>query len=330
MVLKFTTNKNKLWATVNEAAFFIQKCFFATLVLLSLVASPIAIATVAKDSIKVGNVWVNTKAKPSEIINYKIIGARELKLHIFHGVSSNDNEHKPALIMFHGGGWNSGNPTSLYDQADYFSKIGITTISVEYRTWKKDQTPPNVSLMDAKSAYRWVLTNAKTLNIDPAKIAAGGVSAGGHLAASLATIKGFNAIGERPLPIQPVALVLFNPVVDTSSQGHGYNRVKEFWRAISPIHNVAQGHPPTLTLLGSNDRVLSVATANKYRDNIVSVGSYAVNHIYPDKAHGFFTRTRSELLFVDTLLKAHDFLFKTGIAAAPSPAVRPTRPNINN
>lgn len=139
----------------------------------------------AAQLIQVGNVAVDTQVTPDEIVTYEKIAERELTLHVFYAkqankTASNEEDKAPALLLFHGGGWNSGTPKKFYDQASYFSQLGSTVISVEYRLWGVDKTPPNVAVMDAKSAYRWVIANAKRLRIDANNIAAGGASAGGH------------------------------------------------------------------------------------------------------------------------------------------------------
>jgi acetyl esterase/lipase len=162
--------------------------------------------------------------------------------------------------------------------------------------------------MDAKSAFRWVQSNADKLGIDAKKIAAGGASAGGHLAAAIATVSEFNDHNETTAITAPVALILFNAVIDNSQNGYGFERVKPYWRAISPLHNITKGHPPTIFFLGTNDRFIPIATGEAYRDKITAVGSQAELIIYQDKKHGFFNRRRSEDVFKDTVLKAHDFL----------------------
>lgn len=58
-------------------------------------------------------------------------------------------------------------------------------------------TAPRECVMDVRSAIRWVRANAKALRIDPNRIAAGGGSAGGHVAAATAPVRGSEAVGAR-------------------------------------------------------------------------------------------------------------------------------------
>ena len=47
-------------------------------------------------------------------------------------------------------------------------------------------------------------------------------------------------------------MVLFNPVYDNSEKGYGYSRVKDYWRKISPMHNITKDIPPTIVFLGDS------------------------------------------------------------------------------
>ncbi len=94
--------------------------------------------------------------KPDESLVYKVTPQRELKLHVFYPNDQKEGKKRPVVISFFGGGWNGGNPNQFYDQSEYFTSLGMVGISVEYRLIGKDKTTPFESVMDAKSAVRWV------------------------------------------------------------------------------------------------------------------------------------------------------------------------------
>jgi acetyl esterase/lipase len=88
----------------------------------------------------------------------------------------------PALLWIHGGGMIFGN----IDQDDlacdaYAEAVGCVVVNVEYRLAPEHPHPAPVE--DCYAALRWMADNAAELGIDPARIAVGGASAGGGLAA---------------------------------------------------------------------------------------------------------------------------------------------------
>ena len=82
----------------------------------------------------------------------------------------------------------------------------MVAISAEYRVKSRNETTPFECVKDGKSALRWVRKNASKLGVDPQRIGAGGGSAGGHVAAAVATVPGLND-EEDDSPRQPDALV---------------------------------------------------------------------------------------------------------------------------
>ncbi|MEM8713895.1 MAG: alpha/beta hydrolase fold domain-containing protein, partial [Planctomycetota bacterium] len=87
---------------------------------------------------------------------------------------------------------------------------------------------PTTCVEDGKSAVRWIREHAAEIGVDPGRLAAGGGSAGGHVAAAIATVNGFNADqDDLSVSCVPEALVLFNPVFDNGPGGYGHDRVQE-------------------------------------------------------------------------------------------------------
>jgi acetyl esterase/lipase len=186
-------------------------------------------------------------------------------------------------------------------------------IVADYRVKSRQGTTPFECVKDGKSAIRWVRAHARDLGIDPDRIAAGGGSAGGHVAAATATVPGLEEEGEdSSISCRPNALLLFNPVYDNGPGGFGHERVKERYKEISPIHNIQKGTPPAIVFLGTNDSLIPVATAEKYKELMEQAGSRSDLHLYEGQPHGFFNRRKSEEHFLKTVTEMDRFLESLG------------------
>lgn len=116
----------------------------------------------------------------------------------------------PVLLWIHGGGMVIGSPQQN-DRLMFqiVRELGIMVVSVDYRLAPNHPFP--IPLDDCYSALKWVYTQAETLGIDPNRIAIGGESAGGGLAASL--VQRVHDQGE----IHPVFQLLIYPMLDDRS-----------------------------------------------------------------------------------------------------------------
>ncbi len=248
--------------------------------------------------------------KPDEVVTYKSVGEVELALHVFHPPAFKASDKRPAIVFFFGGGWVGGSPQQFYPQSRRLADRGMVAFCAEYRTRNKHQTTPAECVKDGKSAVRWVRQHAAELGVDANRIAAGGGSAGGHVAAATATTQGFEEDGEdHSVSCRPNALVLFNPVFDNGPDGYGHDRVLEYWRAFSPLHNIDRKTPPTIVFLGTKDKLIPVATAKSYQQRMQDAGRRCDLHLYEGAAHGFFNRGDA---FSDTLEKTDRFLTSLG------------------
>lgn len=247
--------------------------------------------------------------EPNNIITYKKIDNIKLNLHIFNPPNHKESAKRPAIIFFFGGSWITGTPRQFFPQCEYLSALGIVCISAEYRIEKKHKTSPQECVKDAKSAIRWVRKHAESLGINPDKLAAGGASAGGHIAAATGVLKSFEDENEdESISSKPNALILFNPVFDNGPTGYGHERVKEYWKEFSPMHNIGQGTPPTIIFLGTNDRYIPVETAKKYKLLLEENNARCDLHLYKDQKHGFFNISH----FQETIKESEDFLRSLG------------------
>lgn len=231
----------------------------------------------------------------------------------------------PAVVFFFGGGWNSGTPTHLEPQGRYLAHRGLVVFLADYRVKSRQGTTPRECVADGKSAVRWVRTHAERLGIDPDRIAAGGGSAGGHVAATTGMCEGLDEPGEdTSVSSKSNALVLFNPVYNNGPEhGYGYERVKEWLPEISPFHNIGKDNPPTIVFLGTEDKLIPAVIALDFQAEQESFGVRSELHLYEGEPHGFFNLSigaGKREHFIDTVLKADAFLTSLGyLAGEPDP-----------
>ena len=205
------------------------------------------------------------KPQPTRVDVYKTASETELKVFIFEPDGHKTQDKRPCAVFFFGGGWTGGTPTQFYPHCAYLASRGMVAIAADYRVKSRQKTTPFECVKDGKSAIRWLRENAEKLGIDPDKLAAGGGSAGGHVAAATGNLQGLEEEGENlKVSSKPNALLLFNPVYDNGPTGYGHSRVKERWQEISPYHNIREGAPPTIVFLGSEDKLIPVRTAQAY------------------------------------------------------------------
>lgn len=178
-----------------------------------------------------------------------------------------------AVLMIPGGGYlrvavgRNGGPIDAW-----LASLGITAFVMNYRLpadgWAAG---PDVALQDAQRAIRLIRARAPSLGVDPAKVAVIGFSAGGHVAARLATQYGretYPAVDEADRqPTRPFATGLFYPVVTmTPPYAHGgslkqllgANPTDAQRLAVSAEQHVPADAPPTFIAAAADDKVVPV------------------------------------------------------------------------
>lgn len=210
----------------------------------------------------------------------------------------------PAVVFFHGGGWVIGD----LDSHDSFctqiaEATGYTVISVDYRMAPEHPFP--APLDDCYAGLCWVQANAEKLNIDPARIAVAGDSAGGNLAAAVclkARDEGNNGI-KMQLLLYPVTDCSF----DTQSyidNAEGYMLTREgmhwFWDHYIGHDETLKSNPLAAPLQSDNLTKLPsacVITAefdplrdegNEYAKRLDAAGVTTDHQCIDGVIHGFF------------------------------------------
>lgn len=246
---------------------------------------------------------------PTEKRVYKDVDGRKLEIWIWKPADWKPTDQRSAIVFYHGGGWRGGTPTAFSRQAARLAGLGMVAFSVQYRLTSQSGVTVPDCVKDAKSAFRWVRTQAKTLGINPAKIAAGGGSAGGHLAATLATLEAINDAGDDvSVSTRPAALVLFNPALRLGSAREREAvaaKTPELLKAISPYEHVKAGHPPTIIFHGEADATVPIQSARDYAAKVKQLGGTCTVVGFDGQPHSFFNR---EPFVWDTLKQTEEFL----------------------
>lgn len=253
-------------------------------------------------------------------IVYKEIDGVSLKLWVFNPVKHKAGDKKPAIVFFFGGGWNGGSPTQFVHQSEYLAARGIVSIVADYRVFSRHEVRANKCVSDAKSAIRWVREHAEELGVDPNRIAAGGGSAGGHLAAATATLPMFDEPKENTsVSSKPNALALFNPALLlaplnglTQEQNERLKGLEKRFGAtpesMSPYHHVVKGLPPTIIFHGTNDKTVAFESTELFAEKMREQGNRCVLVAYKGETHGFFNYgKKSNGPFTDTVNKMDAF-----------------------
>jgi acetyl esterase len=207
---------------------------------------------------------------------------------------------KPALVYFHGGGWVRGS----LETHDILCRSlanggGCVVVSVDYRMAPEHLFPAAVE--DCEAATRWVLENATQLGVDPKRVAVGGDSAGGNLA----------AVVSLALRGALVRQVLLYPVTDRNfdtqsyiDNADGYMLTREamryYWRTYQPDESLGDdprasplrapdlaGVPAALVITAEYDPLRDEGRA--YAERLKAAGVATVHSEYAGTVHGFIT-----------------------------------------
>jgi acetyl esterase/lipase len=256
---------------------------------------------------------------------YRSTGTTDLKAWIFEPAGHSADDARPSIVFYFGGGWNGGTPGQFRPQAAHLAERGMVAIVVDYRVKSRQGTLANIAVSDAKAAIRWVRAHASQLGVNPNQIAAGGGSAGGHLAAATATLPGHDDSGGLAhVSSAPNALVLLNPVLITAPipglSGPGAEKLEKLRsrlgaepESMSPYHHVRPGLPPTLIFHGENDKTVPYQHVELFTEAMNAAGNRCELIGYPNQGHGFFNAHRSDdSAYRDTIRRMDEFLISLG------------------
>src|ERR1700730_4823777 len=217
-------------------------------------------------------------------------------------------ERLPALVYYHGGGW----VIADLDTHDVVCRTlanaaRCAVFSVEYR--KAPEAPFPAAVEDCAAATRWAAAEASALGVDAGRLAVGGDSAGGNLAAVmtlLARDAGGPAIAFQLLIYPVTDQQMGFPSIDRNAEGYLLTKqaIRYFrghylpraddWidlRASPLLAGRLPGRPPACVLTAGYDPLVDEGKA--YADRLAREGVNTEYRDYPDMIHGFITMGRA-------------------------------------
>lgn len=217
----------------------------------------------------------------------------------------NSKKRLPVVVWIHGGAWHRGDKSNCPPLREGFVDKGFAIASVGYRL-SGDATFP-AQIEDCRAAIRFLRANSDKYGIDPERIGVWGSSAGGHLAALLATsgdhnvwdvglhlnqsarvqavcnfygpanfLKFANKRGADARRNTPENRLLGGPVADLT----------ELARAASPIFHVSGDDPPFLIYHGDQDRNVDISQSIELRDRLLAASVDCSFHQVSGAGHG--------------------------------------------
>ncbi|MBK6007503.1 alpha/beta hydrolase [Ramlibacter ginsenosidimutans] len=213
----------------------------------------------------------------------------------------------PVLVYYHGGGWVIGDLDTHDTLCRQLANLsGCAVIAVDYRMGPEHRFPAAVD--DCIAATRWVRANAAALKVDPGRLAVGGDSAGGNLAAVVALAARDN--GDLPIAFQ----LLIYPATDQrrgapshTSNGEGYLLTRDTmnyfhdhyiadpaqdldWRASPLLHADHARLPPAFVLTAGYDPLRDEGL--QYAQKLSEAGNRAALVNFERQIHGFILMGR--------------------------------------
>jgi acetyl esterase len=231
-----------------------------------------------------------------------------IPLRLYHPAGQGDTARPlPVLVYFHGGGWVIGDLDTHDTLCRQLSnQSGCAVLAVDYRLGPEHRFPCAVD--DCIAATRWCRNHAAQFGLDPARMAVGGDSAGGNLAAVVA-ITTRNA-GEPPLRLQ----LLIYPATDMRCQaqshttnGQGYLLTRDTmdyfhghyiddaafdtdWRASPLLNDTLTGLADAFVLTAGYDPLRDEGL--QYSQRLTEAGNTATHICFERQIHGFITMGR--------------------------------------
>lgn len=236
---------------------------------------------------------------PSEIryepgLTYARASGQELKLDLYFPPGHKGQDHRPILVLIHGGGWKSGQREDYRPYAVKVAKAGYVVASLSYRLSGVAKFPAQIR--DVNAALQFLSDRSGEYGIDPERFVVMGGSAGGHLAmlagyardeadyrpdadADLKLIEPERNAGERK-PYDIAAVFNFYGPSDLTTHfarsqavvpqliGGSFEDKQAEYRSASPLFRVSSDDPASLVVHGTLDDIVPVEQSDKLAEGL--------------------------------------------------------------
>lgn len=213
---------------------------------------------------------------------------------------------RPGVLLIHGGGWRGGDRGQWRELALLLASRGFVCASAGYRL------APDVSIFeiigDVRRAMDFFRSRAAEYGLDPERVGAVGSSAGGHLAALLATILPGDTLGDPAHAItrdtRPQAVACYNPVLDFVGEGRIwpyplliFGRTRDAaaggYESTSPARRADPESPPFLFLYGDRDDLTPEENSRAMATALAGYGIPVEVALFHEMTHGFGYRLQT-------------------------------------
>jgi acetyl esterase len=218
------------------------------------------------------------------------------------------SELLPVLLYYHGGGWVQGDLDThdgLCSRLALWS--GAMVVALDYRLAPEYKFP--IAVEDCLSSYQWLINEGQAIGADPYRVAVGGDSAGGNLAAVV------SQLAEPADFPEPLFQLLLYPATDLEfkTNSHSERKNDEFiprdrmewyleqylnnpeekkdYRASPGMNSNLAGQPPSLIIVGGFDPLRD--DARLYAEKLSAAGVDVIFHEYTGQIHAFMTLTKA-------------------------------------
>ncbi|NEU55290.1 alpha/beta hydrolase [Halorussus sp. MSC15.2] len=236
-----------------------------------------------------------------------------IPIRVYRGSNPATGDPAPVLVYYHGGGWVLGTLDSIDGVCRRLARRGeCVVVSVDYRLAPEHPFPAAVD--DAVASLRWVAENADAFGGDSERLAVGGTSAGGNLAAVTALRGSAASDAGRDLPEVAPQFLLY-PITDYAFDTDSYAEngdgplltetdMRWFWDRYlrsevdganpyaSPLRAPdLSGLPPATVVTCGFDPLRDEGVA--YAERLDAAGVAVRHDHYPDQPHGFLSTSES-------------------------------------